>query len=87
MGRKSSNPVQEMYFRYNVNTNESVCQIHECTNPRRTGNHAGNLENHIKVFHKEEHILLMKEKEKFSKKTHCDHSTSMTSKVSIFTYL
>jgi len=84
MGRTISNPVQKMYFKYNISTNECVCQIPNCINPIRTGNHSGNLENHVKVFHKDEYQLLLKEKERFTgsklKRDGCFNST--VSKVS-----
>jgi len=84
MGRTISNPVQKMYFKFNISTNECVCQIPNCNNPIRTGSHSGNLENHVKVFHKDEYLLLLKEKERLTgsklKRDGCFNST--VSKVS-----
>ena len=47
MGRTSTNPVQRMYFVYNLNKNESTCQIINCPHPIRIGCHAENLETHV----------------------------------------
>lgn len=84
MGRTISNPVQKMYFKFNISTNECVCQIPNCVNPIRTGSHSGNLENHVKVFHKDEYLLLLQEKERLTgsklKRDGCFNST--VSKVS-----
>lgn len=41
MGRTNSNPVKKMNFKFNISTNESVCQITNCPNPTRTGYHLG----------------------------------------------
>jgi len=54
MPRTKSNPVGRVFFQYNLNADESTCQIANCENPVRTGNHSGNLENHIKQFHEEQ---------------------------------
>ncbi|KAL5233767.1 hypothetical protein ACI65C_001177 [Semiaphis heraclei] len=68
-----------MYFKFNISTNECVCQIPDCVNPIRTGSHSGNLENHVKVFHKDEYLLLLKEKERLTgsklKRDGCFNST------------
>jgi len=81
MGRTKSNPVGQMFFQYNINTNESTCQVPNCKNPVRTCNHSGNLENHIKYFHKEQYDILLKKKKKNSSYPTEDCSTN---KVSIF---
>lgn len=81
MGRKTTNPVTKMFFKYNINTNESICTIPECVNPVRSGNHAGNLENHVKTFHKNEYILLLNEKEKNAMKLKHNESVCSTSTV------
>lgn len=66
MGRTNTNPVQRMYFVYNLEKNECTCQIINCPHPIRSGRHAGNLETHVKSFHKNEYQLLLKEKVKMS---------------------
>ncbi|KAF0707481.1 zinc finger BED domain-containing protein RICESLEEPER 1-like isoform X1, partial [Aphis craccivora] len=79
MPRTKSNPVGRMFFHYNLNTNESTCQVPNCKNPVRTGNHSGNLENHIKQFHKEQYGTLLREKEK-NNSTYPTENCSTTNK-------
>jgi len=83
MPRTKSNPVGRMFFQYNLNTNESTCKVPNCKNPVRTGNHSGNLENHIKQYHKEEYGISFKRKEK-NNSTYPTENCSTTNKVSIY---
>jgi len=50
MPKIKSNPVERMFFKYNILTNKSICQVLNCANTVRTGNHSGNLESYIKSF-------------------------------------
>lgn len=70
-----------MFFKYDNHSNESTCQILNCANPVRTGNHSGNLESHIKNFHNEQYILLTNEK-----KNQNDDGRYSTAKVSSFKF-
>ncbi|XP_060851317.1 uncharacterized protein LOC132929775 [Rhopalosiphum padi] len=81
MGRTKSNPVGQMFFQYNINTNESTCQVPNCKNPVRTCNHSGNLENHIKYFHKEQYDILLKKKKKITSYPTEDCSTNKRQKI------
>lgn len=83
MPKIKSNPVERMFFKYDNHSNESTCQILNCANPVRTGNHSGNLESHIKNFHKEQYILLTNEKKK---KNQNDEGHYSTAKVSSFKF-
>ena len=83
MPKIKSNPVERMFFKYDIHSNESTCQILNCANPVRTGNHSGNLESHIKNFHKEQYILLTNEK---NKKHQNDDGRYSTAKVSSFNF-
>lgn len=49
MGRRKSSPVHQ-FFKFNVNTGKSVCQIAPCTQ-EINGEHAKNLERHVQSIH------------------------------------
>jgi len=49
MPRKKSSPSHK-YFKFNLNTNKSICQIDNCF-VELSGNHAKNLERHIESMH------------------------------------
>jgi len=83
MPKIKSNPVQRMFFQYDIHKNESTCQILNCANPVRTVNHSGNLESHIKNYHKEQYILLTIEKNQKNRNNDGSYSTA---KVSSFNF-
>lgn len=49
MGRPQSNPVKKLFFTYNIDKNESTCQIEGCRRPILKGNVSHNLETHIRT--------------------------------------
>lgn len=84
MGRTISNPVQRMFFVYDGPSNTSLCSILGCPRPLRRGRNAGNLENHVKVFHPNEFKKLLIEKLKvpFCQNEYEDEPSSSILKVS-----
>lgn len=55
------NPVSRLFFKYDMVSNFSTCQINNC-NFKMKGNHSSTLERHIQAFHKEQFIVLQEEK-------------------------
>lgn len=49
MGRKRTSPVHK-YFKFNISTGKSECQIESC-GQELVGEHAKNLERHIESLH------------------------------------
>ncbi|KAL5246026.1 hypothetical protein ACI65C_013434 [Semiaphis heraclei] len=63
MGRKPTNPVGKLFFTYNIEKNESTCNVKDCCRPVMKGQHSHNLETHIKTSHPEEWEILVKAKQ------------------------
>jgi len=60
MGRKSTNPVSELYFTYDIQKDVSTCKIENCRRPLLKGRHSNNLETHIKCHHDKEYKVLQR---------------------------
>lgn len=63
MGRKPSNPVGKLFFTYNIEKDESTCNVKGCCRPVMKGQHSHNLETHIKTSHIQEWEILVKAKQ------------------------
>lgn len=63
MGRKPSNPVGKLFFTYNIEKDESTCNVKGCCRPVMKGQHSHNLETHIKTSHPQEWNILVKAKQ------------------------
>lgn len=63
MGRKPTNPVGKLFFTYNIEKDESTCNVKGCCRPIMKGQHSHNLETHIKTSHIQEWNILVKAKE------------------------
>ncbi|KAL5236540.1 hypothetical protein ACI65C_003950 [Semiaphis heraclei] len=63
MGRRQTNLVKNLFFTYNIDKNESVCNIEGCRRPVLKGSVSHNLETHIRTTHPDEAIMLDKAKE------------------------
>jgi len=61
MGRKTINPVGKLFFKYNVNKNDSSCIIEGC-HRKIKGRHSKNLETHAASYHADEYEVLVKSK-------------------------
>lgn len=61
MGRKTTNPVGKLFFKYNVDKNDSSCIIEGCHRIIK-GRHSQNLETHIRSYHADEYEVLVKSK-------------------------
>jgi len=62
MGRNQTNPVSKLFYTYNIQKNESTCNIKQCRRPILKGRHSYNLETHIKCNHPEENKVLKSKK-------------------------
>jgi len=63
MGRKPTNPVGKLFFTYNIEKDESTCNVKGCCRPVMKGQHSHNLEVHIKTSHIQEWDILVKAKQ------------------------
>lgn len=66
MGRKTTNPVGKLFFKYNIDKNESSCIIEGCHRSIK-GRHSQNLETHIRSYHAEQFEVLVKSKAQIQK--------------------
>lgn len=55
MVRIVPNSMLRLYSNYNYDKNKSTSKILECPNSVFSEHHAGNLELHIKIYHKNEY--------------------------------
>lgn len=64
--KKITNPVGKLFFKYNIDKNESSCIIEGCHRSIK-GRHSQNLETHIRSYHLEELEVLIKSKVQIQK--------------------
>jgi len=64
MGRKKSNPVGQLFFKYDREKNISTCKVEDCHRSVLKGNHSNNLETHIRSYHPQEYAILIESKNK-----------------------
>jgi len=64
MGRKKSNPVGSLFFKFDHDKNISTCKVEGCHRPVLKGNHSHNLETHIRSYHTDEYKILIEAKNK-----------------------
>lgn len=58
MGRKKSNPVGQLFFKYDREKNISTCKVEGCHRSILKGNYSNNLETHIRSYHPHEYTIL-----------------------------
>jgi len=61
MGRKTTNSVGKLFFKYNLDKNDSSCIIEGCHRTIK-GRHSQKLETHIRSYHADEYEVLVKSK-------------------------
>lgn len=64
MGRKKTNPVGQLFFKYDRVNNISTCKVEGCLRSILKGNHSNNLETHIRSYHTHEYTILIEAKNK-----------------------
>jgi len=64
MGRKKSNYVGQLFFKYDCEKNRSTCKVEGCHRPVLKGSHSNNLETHIRSYHPDEYTILIEAKNK-----------------------
>jgi len=87
MGRKSTNPVSELYITYDIQKDVSTCNIENCRRPLLKGRHSNNLETHIKCHHDNEYKILQRMKSVFQEKRQLDDANVALPSLKVINYI